>query len=222
MRAMRLTESVCCLAAAVMLCGAPVLAQDTMGGQDNQQSTAGASRSGSMSRGSAGSIGMDGMSDTASSAGSSTKLSSDDKKFMETAMEGDMAEIQLAQLALQKASSEQVKQFAQHMIDDHTKLDAQMKPMAQQFGVEAPTDLSSKHKSVEAKLQQLSGAQFDKEYIKDMVADHREDDRAFVYEESASTNPTLKQAVTQAEPTIAEHLKMAQELEKSLDSKGSM
>jgi putative membrane protein len=153
--------------------------------------------------------------------GGAGKISADDKHFMKDAMEGDMAEIQLAKLAQQKASSDQVKQFAQRMIDDHTKLDAQMKPMAQQFGVEAPADLSSKHKSVQSKLQGLSGNQFDQEYIKAMVNDHREDDQAFLREQTTAKDPTLKSAVTQAEPIIADHLRMAQDIEKSMKGKGS-
>jgi putative membrane protein len=163
------------------------------------------------------------MQDNSNMSGGSGKVTADDKHFMKEAMEGDMAEIQLAQLAQQKASSGQVKQFAQRMIDDHTKLDAQMKPLAQQFGVDAPTDLSAKHKAVQGKLQALSGAKFDQEYVKAMVSDHREDDQAFLRESTLTTDPTLKNAVSQAEPIIAEHLRMAQDLEKSLKGgQGSM
>jgi putative membrane protein len=162
---------------------------------------------------------MSGMNDNMSA--NSGKIGAEDKQFMKTAMEGDMAEIQLAQLAQQKASSDQVKQFAQRMITDHTKMDAQMKPMAQQFGVEAPTQLDAKHKAVEAKLQALSGDQFDQEYIKAMVADHSEDDQAFIREETAASSPDLKSTVTQAEPTIAEHLRMAQQIQKSMKGKSS-
>jgi putative membrane protein len=159
--------------------------------------------------------GMPGSGSMQSSPGMSSGSS------MVSAMEGDMAEIQLARLAQQKASSSQVKEFAQRMIDDHTKLDAEMKPMAQQFGVEAPTDLSAKHKAVQSKLQGLSGDNFDQEYVKAMVSDHSEDDQAFLREQTMAKDPTLKNAVTQAEPIIAEHLRMAKDLEKSLKGKGS-
>jgi len=168
--------------------------------------------------------GMPGSGSMQSSPGmgsGSSMVSAEDKHFMKEAMEGDMAEIQLARLAQQKASSSQVKEFAQRMIDDHTKLDAEMKPMAQQFGVEAPTDLSAKHKAVQSKLQGLSGDNFDQEYVKAMVSDHSEDDQAFLREQTMAKDPTLKNAVTQAEPIIAEHLRMAKDLEKSLKGKGS-
>jgi len=226
----RMSKAAIGLAASVLLCVAPVLAQSSMGGSQSTPSgsqsngSTGAASSGGMSRSSAGT--MSGSSQNSSMqgnsgmAGDSGKVTAGDKHFMEEAMEGDMAEIQLAQLAQQKASSDKVKQFAQRMIDDHTKLDAQMKPLAQQFGVEAPTELSAKHKAVESKLQGLSGEQFDREYIRDMVADHREDHQAFVREESNAKDPSLKNAVTEAAPIIGEHLRMAQDIEKSVNGKG--
>ena len=224
MTAIRFTKGLCCIAATLMLCGAPALAQDTMGTPVSPQTAPGGASPGSMPGRPAGGVqGTPGMpGDAGMDASSSTKASAEDKSFMQAAMEGDMAEIQLGQLAQQKASSAEVKQFAQHMIDDHTRLDAEMKPLAHQLGVEAPTELSAKHKSLQATLQGLSGPQFDEEYVKAMVAGHREVDQEFVREETASTNPILKNAVTQAEPTVASHLKMAQDLQKSLNSKGSM
>ena len=149
----------------------------------------------------------------------SGNASMEDKHFMRLAMEADMAEIQLSQLAQQKSSSDQVKQFAQRMVDDHTKLDAQMKPMAMQAGVDAPTDVSARHKAELAKLQALSGDKFDEEYVKAMVNDHREADQAFTSEETTAKSQDLKSAVTQAQPIIADHLRMAQDLEKSMKGK---
>jgi putative membrane protein len=53
-----------------------------------------------------------------------------DKAFVKKAMEGNMAEVQMGQLALQKSSDDQVKQFAQRMVDDHGKMQDQLKPVA--------------------------------------------------------------------------------------------
>jgi putative membrane protein len=227
MASARMCKAAFCFAASMLLCGAPLLAQEppgapgTPGGNTtNPSGQAPGSMPGNPSGTMPGSPSTTMPENSSMSAGAG-KASTEDKQFMKTAMEGDMAEIQLAQLAQQKASSDQVKQFAQRMITDHTKLDAQMKPMAQQFGVEAPTQLDSKHKAIEAKLQALSGDQFDQEYIKAMVADHSEDDQAFIKEETAASSPDLKSAVTQAEPTIAEHLRMAQEIQKSIKGKSS-
>src|SRR5277367_5699473 len=98
-----------------------------------------------------------------------------DKMFVENALKGNMAEVQLGQLALQKSSSDDVKQFAQKMVDDHTKMGDEMKPIAQQIGVKFPDGPSKKDKKTIAELQTLNGDAFDQAYIKDMVKDHKGD-----------------------------------------------
>src|SRR5260370_26365923 len=98
-----------------------------------------------------------------------------DKMFVKKALQGGMAEVQLGQLTLQKSNNDQVKQFAQRMIDDHTKLRDEMKPVAQQLGVSDPNGVSKKAKSTRANLQALSGPANDEAYIRDMVKDHNQD-----------------------------------------------
>lgn len=142
--------------------------------------------------------------------------SSADKTFVKTAMETDLAEIQLGQLALQKSTNAQVRQFAQKMIDDHTKLDNQVKPIAQQLNVTPPTEPSMKDRALKMKLEHESGASFDKAYIDAMVSGHQSADGDFKKEESGGQDPKVKQAAQQGEPTVAEHLHMAQQLQSSL------
>jgi putative membrane protein len=137
-----------------------------------------------------------------------------DKLFVKKALQGGMAEVQLGQLTLQKSNNDQVKQFAQHMIDDHTKLGEQMKPVAQQLGVSAPTDISKKDKSTIAKLQALSGPAYDEAYIRDMVKDHKQDLSEFQTEASSGQDQTVKDAASQGSKVIAQHLQMIQQLAK--------
>ena len=98
-----------------------------------------------------------------------TSASSSDKKFVQSALEGGNAEVKLGQLAAQKGTSEDVKQFGQKMVDDHTKLGDQMKQIAQQQGIDVPDGIPAKDKDLETKLNSLSGDAFDKAYIKAMV-----------------------------------------------------
>jgi putative membrane protein len=137
-----------------------------------------------------------------------------DRVFVKKAMQGSMAEVQLGQLTLQKSENEQVKQFAQRMVDDHTKLGDQMKPVAQQLGVEAPTQISKNDKKTLAKLQGLSGAAYDQAYIKDMVKDHKQDLSDFQMEASSGQDQTAKDAAAQGSKVIAQHLQMAQQMAK--------
>ncbi|GAC1427662.1 MAG: hypothetical protein NVSMB62_25590 [Acidobacteriaceae bacterium] len=144
----------------------------------------------------------------------STAASAGDKKFVMKALQGGMAEVKLGQLATEKASSQEVKDFGQKMVDDHTKLGDQMKSVAAQIGVTVPSDVSAKDKALMTKLQGLSGAAFDKAYINAMVADHKEDDKEFKMEETGGKNSQVKDAATQGESLIAGHLQMAMDLQK--------
>jgi putative membrane protein len=116
------------------------------------------------------------------------KASAADKKFVKEAMQGGMAEVELGQLATQKAQSSDVKQFGQKMVDDHTKLNDQMKPVASQLGITPPASLDMKHKAVSTKLNKLSGDEFDKAYIKAMVKDHQKDVAEFQKEASTGSS----------------------------------
>lgn len=146
--------------------------------------------------------------------GAHTEPSATDRMFVKDAMQGSMAEVQLGKLTLQKSNNDQVKQFAQRMIDDHTKLNEEMKPVAQQLGVDVPTQVSKKDSKVMNKLQGLSGAAYDQAYIKDMVKDHKNDLTDFQMEASSGQDPTVKDAAAQGSKVIAQHLQMAQQLAK--------
>jgi putative membrane protein len=135
-----------------------------------------------------------------------------DKAFVKKAMEGNLAEIQMGQLALQKSSDDQVKQFAQRMVDDHGKMLDQMKPAAEQMGVKVPEGPSKSQMKNMDKMKALSGDAFDQAYIKDMVKDHKKDDSEFKQEAQATQNPQVKQMVMQSNQIIESHLQQIQQI----------
>jgi putative membrane protein len=135
-----------------------------------------------------------------------------DKMFVRKASEGGLAEVQFGQLAAQKAQNPDVKAFAQKMVDDHSMLNDKMKPVAEQLGVTPASHLSKKDQAEYDKLSGLSGADFDKEYISDMVADHRKDLREFRHEAETAADPQLKETVTNGAKVIAEHNRMVDHL----------
>ena len=158
--------------------------------------------------------------DSAMSGNSSAMAGkSSDKMFLHKAAAGGMAEVQLGQLALQKSSSDDVKQFAQKMIDDHTALNAQLKPFADADGVMTPTKLAPKDQAEYDKLNGMSGDAFDKEYLSFMVKDHHMDLREFKKEESTTQDASLKDAVSKGETVIQQHTDMVEKLAKD---KGAM
>jgi putative membrane protein len=150
------------------------------------------------------------MNPTAASAAST--LSAGDRKFLNEAADGGMAEVELGKLALQKASDENVKKFGQHMVDAHSKANDELRQLAARKGVELPAAPSAKNLNLKRRLASLSGASFDKAYMIDMVADHKEDVAAFQKESNVARDPLVKSFATQTLPTLKEHLKNAQEI----------
>ena len=138
-----------------------------------------------------------------------------DKAFVKKALEGNIGEIEMGKLALQKSSDDQVKQFAQRMVDDHGKMQDQLKPAAEQIGVKVPDGPSKGQMKSMDKMKALSGDAFDQAYIKDMVKDHKGDDSDFKMEAQSTQNPQLKQLVMQGDQTIESHLQQIEQIAKS-------
>jgi putative membrane protein len=137
----------------------------------------------------------------------------DDQDFVKKALEGGAAEVELGQLAQQRSQSDDVKQFGQKMADDHTKMaDQLMKPLATQLGVSEPKGLPKSDKEMLAKLERLSGPQFDEVYIKTMLKDHKQDLKDFKSEAEMTQNPNVKQAAQQGASVIAQHLQLIEQV----------
>jgi putative membrane protein len=140
-------------------------------------------------------------------------VSDADKQFMMKAASGGIAEVELARLALKKSNSPEVKKHAQHMIDDHTKANDELKGIASSKGVSLPTEPDAKHKQVMTKLEGLSGDAFDKEYIKSAgVEAHKEMQALFKQQTNIGQDAEVKAFATKTLPVVEEHLTHSQKL----------
>jgi putative membrane protein len=140
-------------------------------------------------------------------------LASSDRKFIEKAAKGGMAEVELAKLAQEKASSDQVKQFAKRMADDHSKANDQLKSLAASKGVTLPTELDRSDRRALDKLAKKSGADFDREYMEHMVSDHKKDVGDFKSEAKGAKDAELKSFAASTLPTLEQHLDLAKSTE---------
>lgn len=131
-----------------------------------------------------------------------------DTDFMTKAAQGGMAEVELGKLAATKAQNPEVKQFAQKMVDDHTKANNELKALAGEKNFTPPTEVSAKHKSVMDKLNGLSGADFDKAYVDAMVQDHEETVALFKSEADAGRDADAKAWASKMLPALQMHLDM--------------
>jgi putative membrane protein len=138
-------------------------------------------------------------------------MMADHKFAMEAAM-GGMMEVELGRLAAQKGASDEVRQFGQRMVDDHSKANEELMRVASSKGMTPPAALNAKHQAEMQKLSALSGEKFDKEYVKMMVKDHKKDVGEFEKEATRGADPDVKAFAAATLPTLREHLQMIQRI----------
>lgn len=152
---------------------------------------------------------------TASQAKTSSPTTSK-RTFIRKAAEGGLAEVQLGELAQQKAESPQVKEFGQRMVTDHSKANDQLKQVAEKEGITVPEKLSAKDEATKARLEKLSGAQFDRAYMATMVRDHTQDVSEFRTQANAEKDSAVKNFAAETLPTLQDHLKEAKSIDRQV------
>lgn len=140
-------------------------------------------------------------------------LHATDEKFVMDAAKGGMMEVQMGQTAQQKGSSQAVKDFGKKMEQDHTQANTELTALAKSKGVSLPSDAGSEKAAMD-KMSNLSGAAFDKAYAKAMVRDHKKDVKEFERGAANAMDSDVKAFAAKTLPTLREHLKMAEELQK--------
>jgi putative membrane protein len=146
---------------------------------------------------------------------------SPDETFVMNVAKDGMAEVELGKLASDKASSDEVKKFAQRMVADHSKANDELKGIAQSKNIAWPSELDPKAKATRDRLEKLSGAAFDRAYIQEMVTGHRKAVAAFKTESTSGNDPDVKAWAAKTLPTIDDHLKMAQDIAKNVGAVGT-
>jgi putative membrane protein len=139
-----------------------------------------------------------------------------DKKFLATAAQADVNEIKLSELAEEKGTNPDVKAFAKKMVTEHKAMSASMKPFADEWGLTAPDGPDADHQKEWDKLNGMSGADFDKEYMDQMVSDHAKALDLFTSEAKDSKDAKFKAAVIKGKTHVAAHKNMAYDLKKKL------
>ena len=140
------------------------------------------------------------------------KASRVDEMFIKEAMQGDLAEVSMGKLAQEKAQSEGVKDFGKMLEEDHGEHSQKVQGKAQELGVTPPQEPSTTQKSMYDRLSKLSGAQFDQQFVKAMVTDHKED--IAKYEKEAKSKGPLADFAKDTLPTLQHHLQTAETLAK--------
>lgn len=136
-----------------------------------------------------------------------------DRKFMREAAGGGLFEVQASQLAASKSGDEAVKRFAAMLVEHHTAVNNELKQLAAAKGVELPAEPPGDKRRLLDKLGKQSGAEFDREYVREVgLKDHEKDIKAFEKASKDARDPQLKAFVDKTLPVLREHLAQAQKL----------
>jgi putative membrane protein len=131
-----------------------------------------------------------------------------DRLFARLAATGGKAEVDLGQLAAQKATATSVKQFAQMMVEDHSKANAKLAELAKAIAL--PAGLDPDHQAVRDKLEKLAGAAFDAAYILAQIEDHQKTVQLLQWEIGSGQDAPLQKFAAETLPTVLRHLRHAE------------
>jgi putative membrane protein len=139
-------------------------------------------------------------------------LSKQDRQYFRDMAQANLAEVETGKLAQQQASSGEVKQYAERMVEDHGRMMQEQERMAGAKGLQMPTQPKKEHQAAVQKLKKAKGEQFDRAYMSQMVQDHEKTLKLVQQAAKNAKDAELKAMAQKAEPDIKEHLQLAKDL----------
>lgn len=133
-----------------------------------------------------------------------------DAPFMREAFRGGLAEVELGRLAADRGASLEVKQFGERMVMDHGAANGELARLATEKGVTLPAEPGPQHAATRDRLAALRGSEFDRQYMAEMVRDHRADIAAFERAADAGQDPDVRAWAAKTLPVLREHLRLAE------------
>jgi putative membrane protein len=135
-----------------------------------------------------------------------------DQQFVDMAAQTDMLEAHLGQMAADQAASQDVKDYAQMLVTDHTGDYQQLSALAAKDGFTVPAGLDAAHNKMIAPFEKLKGAAFDSHYALTMIAGHTEAIGVYTKGSTNAQNADLKAYAGATLPALHKHLDGAKNL----------
>lgn len=147
------------------------------------------------------------------------KLSSAEGDFVQRAAMDSRAEVELGNVAQQNASSDAVKQFGQRMVQDHSKASKELERLVSKKGIALSKTVDEDQRTDAVKFSKLSGPNFDRAYMREMVDDHKKTLEEFQRQAESAQDPDVRSFAVNSLPNLQDHLRQAQEVMSSLRKK---
>jgi putative membrane protein len=137
-----------------------------------------------------------------------------DAAFAKEAAQSGAAEVRMAQLIVQNAESQALKDFGKRLLEDHTKASQKLSQIASTKGLTAPSQPNEAQQKMLDHLGSLKGAEFDRVAQKHAIEEHEKAIKLFENAAATCQDPELKSFAQTTLPTLQEHLKLAKGLER--------
>ena len=129
-----------------------------------------------------------------------------DRTFVHKVGLGGMFEVDSSKLAADKASSQELKDFAANEVTEHTQVGDKLKKVAAEMNIEVPMQRDAKFQKMYDALEAKSGSDFDALYFKDMKTIHDTDGGLFAKEAKTTSNPDMKAFATETVGIVKRHI----------------
>lgn len=138
--------------------------------------------------------------------------------FLEVAAQDNIAEVEMAEMAQERAASDDVKYYAKQIQQSHELAQERLEAIAEKKNVELPDEPGKMHKQEAQQLSQFEGEQFDRQYVQTMVQGHKKAIEKFEQQAQSAQDPEVKQYAKQTLPTLRAHLEMGQQLQQQMQA----
>jgi len=136
--------------------------------------------------------------------------------FLKEVSSGGLMEVELGKYAQQHATNARIKNYGAMMVNDHSKVNDELKNIASKKNVTLPTTIEDKHSKMMSDIQKKTGVDFDKAYIKAMLDDHEKDVDKFKKQAENSADPDLKDFASKTLPILEMHQDSAKHITAAL------
>lgn len=138
-----------------------------------------------------------------------SQLDHSETSFIKEASQGGQTEVELGKMAETKSQNADIKKLAEHLDQDHTKSGKELMDIAQKNGVTLPTDLKHAENREVSKLQDKTGAEFDKAFAEYAIKDHEKDIDKYQKALQNTKNADLRAYIEKNLPVLHQHLQLA-------------
>lgn len=139
------------------------------------------------------------------------ELKGAEKNFAEKVAKSSMSEVEISRVAAHRSSNPRVREFAEQMIADHARLNDELSTLAADRGITLPAK-----DNVADRWMKQNAKDFDRDYLKRMVADHEDAVKLFQKQATDGQNPELVAFARKHLDAIQHHLEQAKDLERFL------